>query len=253
MLAHGDVEFQLFVALIGLRATQIPGRARAAQHGAGEAQRPALFQGHDADIDIALLEDAVLDEKIFQIVADFQEGVAPGADVGHELFGEILMHAARAEVIGVHARARRALVEDHQLLALLEAPQRRGERAHVHGLRGHVEQMGENAADFGIEHADQLAALGHIHAQQLLDGQTEGMFLIHRRAIVEPVEVRHVLRIGARFHQLLGAAMQQADMRIDALHHFAIKLQHEAQHAMGRRMLRAEVDREITDGGLLGH
>ena len=113
--------------------------------------------------------------------------------------------------------------------------------------------MGENATDFRIEHADQLAALGHIHAQKLLDGQAEGMLLIHRRAIVEPVEVRHVLRIGARLHQLLGAAMQQADMRIDTLHHFAIQLQHKAQHAMGRRMLRAEVDREITDGGLLGH
>ena len=113
--------------------------------------------------------------------------------------------------------------------------------------------MGENAADFRIEHADQLAALGHIHAQQLLDGQTESVLLIHRRAIVEPVEVRHVLRIGARLHQLLGAAMQQADMRIDTLHHFTIQLQHQAQHAMGRRMLRTEVDREITDGGLLGH
>ena len=53
-----------------------------------------------------------------------------------------------------------ALVEDHQLLALLEAPQRRRERADVHGLRRDVEQMREQPADLGEEHADELRALG---------------------------------------------------------------------------------------------
>ena len=35
-------------------------------------------------------------------------------------------------------------------------------------------------------------------------------------------------------------------MRIDALDDFAVELQHEPQHAMRRRMLRAEIDREIA-------
>src|ERR1700682_1939883 len=35
-------------------------------------------------------------------------------------------------------------------------------------------------------------------------------------------------------------------MRIDPLDNFAVKLQHEAQHAMGRRMLRPEIDREVA-------
>jgi hypothetical protein len=43
-----------------------------------------------------------------------------------------------------------------------------------------------------------------------------------------------------RLDQLLGAAMQQADMRIDALDHLAVELEHEAQHAVRGRMLRAE-------------
>ena len=37
--------------------------------------------------------------------------------------------------------------------------------------------------------------------------------------------------------------MQQANMRISPLDHFAIKLQNQAQHAVGRRMLRTEVQR----------
>jgi hypothetical protein len=47
--------------------------------------------------------------------------------------------------------------------------------------------------------------------------------------------------------QLFGAAMKQANMRIDALDHLAIELQHEAQHAVRRRMLRAEIDREVAE------
>ena len=80
---------------------------------------------------------------------------------------------------------------------------------------------------------------GTVDAEQLLDRERVGVLLVHRRDIVEPVEIGHVLQIGARLHQLLGAAMQQADMRIDALDHLAVELQHQAQHAVRRRMLRA--------------
>ena len=170
-------------------------------------------------------------------------------DVLDQLDGQVLVHAAEAEVLGVHAAARGALVEHHQLLALLEAPQRRGERADVHGLRGDVEQMREQPADLGVEHADQLGALGHLQLEQLLDRQAEGMLLVHRRDVVEPVEVADRLHVRLVLDQLLGAAMQQADVRIDALDHLAVELQHQAQHAVRRGMLRPEVDVEVADFG----
>lgn len=72
------------------------------------------------------------------------------------------------------------------------------------------------------------------------------MLLIHRRNVVEPVEIGNRLQIGLVLDQLLGAAMKQADMRIDALDHFTVELQHEAQHAVRRRMLRTEVDSEVA-------
>jgi hypothetical protein len=53
-----------------------------------------------------------------------------------------------------------------------------------------------------------------------------------RRTIVQPVEIGQRLQIGLVFDQLFGAAMQQADMRIDARHDFAVKLGHHAQHAV---------------------
>ena len=159
------------------------------------------------------------------------------------------MHAARPEIGRMHARAGGALVEHHQLFAFLETPERRRQRADVQGLRRDVKKMREDAADLGIEHADQLSALRHVDAEQPLDRQRERMLLVHRRDIVEPVEIRDRLQIGLLLDQLLGAAMQEPDMRIDAVDDLAVQFQHKAQHAVRRRMLRPEIDVEVADGG----
>ena len=79
------------------------------------------------------------------------------------------------------------------------------------------------------------------------------MLLVHRRDIVEPVEIRDRLQIGLVLDQLFGAAMQQADMRIDAGDDLAVELQHQAQHAVRGRMLRSEIDGEIAEVLLLVH
>ena len=52
-----------------------------------------------------------------------------------------------------------------------------------------------------------------------------------------------MLRLG----ELLGGAVQQADVRIGALDHLAVELEHEAQHAVRGRVLRAEVQRVVLD------
>ena len=49
--------------------------------------------------------------------------------------------------------------------------------------------------------------------------------------------------------QLLGAAMEKPDMRIDALHNLAIELEHKAQYAVRRRMLGPEIEGEVAQGG----
>ncbi|EKD61965.1 MAG: hypothetical protein ACD_54C00003G0001 [uncultured bacterium] len=78
------------------------------------------------------------------------------------------------------------------------------------------------------------------------------MFLVHRCHIVQPVEIRQVLKIGPAFHQLFGATVQQADMRVAAFDNLAVQLQHQTQNAMRCRVLRAEVDVEIADALLAG-
>ena len=115
-----------------------------------------------------------------------------------------------------------------------------------------VEEVREDAADLAEQHAQQLATARRLDAHHLLDGEHEGVLLVHRRAIIEAVEIRDILKVGARLHQLLGAAMQQTDMRIHTLDNLAVEFENEAQNAMRRWMLRAEVKREVARAGAAG-
>ena len=46
--------------------------------------------------------------------------------------------------------------------------------------------------------------------------------------------------------QLLGPAVQKADMGVDALDELTVELQDEAQYAVSRRMLGPEIEGEIA-------
>src|SRR6185369_6197979 len=70
--------------------------------------------------------------------------------------------------------------------------------------------------------------------------------------IVQPVEIGERLEIGLVLDQLFGAAVKQADVGIDALDRFAVKLHDHAQHAVGGRVLGPEVDRVVGDDLVAG-
>src|SRR3974377_348335 len=72
------------------------------------------------------------------------------------------------------------------------------------------------------------------------------MLLVHRRHVVEAVEIGQRLEIGLMLDQLLGAAVEQPDMRIEAFDDLAVELEHETQHAMSRWVLRPEINGEFA-------
>ena len=55
------------------------------------------------------------------------------------------------------------------------------------------------------------------------------------------------MNVLAVLGELFGARMEQADVRVGALDHLAVELEHQAQHAVGRRMLRAEVHGVVSE------
>ena len=73
------------------------------------------------------------------------------------------------------------------------------------------------------------------------------MFLVLRRRIIQTVEVTDRLHVGLVLDQFFRAPVQQADMRVGALHHLAVHFQDETEHTVRRRVLRTEVDVEVLD------
>jgi hypothetical protein len=106
--------------------------------------------------------------------------------------------------------------------------------------------MRKKPADLAKEHSDELRSLWKLEAQQFLRRETEGMLLIHRRDIIQPVEIRQRLQVSLIFDELLGAAMQKPDVGIDTSHHFPVKFEHESEHTVSRRMHRSEIYREVS-------
>ena len=252
VLADGDVEFHLVVSGIGLRLAQVPGGAGGAQHRSAEAPVECVLQRHDPDVDQALLEDPVLGQEIVDIVEPFGKALGPGIDVAEQTRRQILMHASRPVICGMQPRPADPFIELHEELALLEPPQEGRDRADIRRIGRDRHQMVEDPGDLVEQHADVLAARRYFEAEQLFDRDREGMLLAHGRDIVEPVEVRDRLQIGLVLDQLLGAAVEQPDMGIDALDDFAVHLHDHAQHPVGRRVLRPEVQGHRLDL-CLGH
>ncbi len=89
-------------------------------------------------------------------------------------------------------------------------------------------------------------AFRHGDADEFFDRERIGVLLIHRRHVVETVEIGKRLKVGLVLDELLRAAVKQTDMRIDALDHLAVELEHEAKHTVRGRMLRTEIDGELA-------
>ena len=140
------------------------------------------------------------------------------------LLRQVAIDAAGTVVGRVHARARDRLVDVHQFFALAERVQEHRHRAQIERVRADPHQVIQDAGDL-VEHgADVLRALRRLDAQQGLDRAHVGVLVAHHRHVVEPIHVadRLVERLG--LGQLLGAAMQQADVRIGAHDGLAVHL-----------------------------
>ena len=247
IVSDRDPEIELLVTFVGLRSTQVPGHAGPPDHDPGKSPVERVLPRHDTDIDIALLEYAVFGQQLFDVVQNGGEFVGPIENVVQQVFREVLVDASRPEIRRVQPGAARSLVEDHEFFAFVESPKRRRQGTHVHRLGGHVQQVVENTADFTVEYADKLRAPRDRRTCQPFDRKAPGVFLVHRRHIIQPVEIRQVLKVGTAFHQFFRSPMEKPDMRVAPLDNLAIEFQDQPQHAMRRRVLRTEIDVEVPD------
>ena len=107
--------------------------------------------------------------------------------------------------------------------------------------------MVQDPRDLVEHHPDVLRAQRNLDAEQALDGEAVRVLVAHHGHVVQPVHVRQRLQIRPGLGELLGGPVQEADVRVGALDDLAVELQHQPQHAVRGRMLRAKVHRVIAN------
>jgi hypothetical protein len=88
----------------------------------------------------------------------------------------------------------------------------------------------------------QVARGGNLEIRDFFDGQAVADVVVHRREVVVAIGVGHKAVVGHRLADLLGAAMDVADIGARRGDDLAVGRDHHAQHAVRRRVLRPHVD-----------
>ena len=205
-----------------------------------------------ADVDEAALEDRV--------------GVAEGGVLGQPLphqrdevadlveraGRQVLGDAAGADERVVHPEAGDQLEQVEHELALAEADRHHGQGADLHAAGRDADQVGGDAVELHEEDAHDLRLLRDVvlDVEQPLDAEGVGRLVVERGEVVHPGAERRALHPGAVLHVLLDAGVQVADAAAGLGDRLALELEDEAEHAVGRRVLRAHVDHDPLLGGL---
>ena len=147
-----------------------------------------------------------------------------------------------ADEVVVHPQAGDLLEEAQHLLPLAPAVEHHRHRRHVHAVGAEEQQVRRDPVQLGQQHADPRGPGRQLDAEQLLGGHGEDQLVEERRQVVHAGDVGAALDVREVLGRLLHAGVEVADDRLAAQHGLALQLEHEAQHAVGGRVLRPEVD-----------
>ena len=151
-----------------------------------------------------------------------------------------------------HPRAGDGLEQRLDALALAESVQDGGHRAGVKPIDAVKQHVARHAVQLAEDYADMLRPLRRLDAHQLLHRHAHGELAVEIRHIIQPVEQRDYLAVLLPLAQLLGAAVQVADMRLRAHNALAIHPYDEPKHPVRGRVLRPHVDHQIDGVRLFG-
>ena len=159
---------------------------------------------------------------------------------------QVAVDATDPEVVEEHPLAgqRRQHVDD--LVALDERPQDRRQAAEVERHPAEEEGVAGDPVELGREDADVLGPARDLDVHQLLEGEDRRPLVEQRADVLERVRVADGLVVVGVLAQLLDAAMEVAEDRIEVDHLLAVELEDHPQHAVGRGMLRPHVDEHLA-------
>ena len=168
--------------------------------------------------------------------------------LGLEPARDVLGEPARLEVARVHARPADHLVEVEDLVALAEAVPEHRDRPQLERARAEEDQVRVDPVQLAEERPHPGRLRRDLELEQLLDREHEDELVVLERDVVDPLRVRDRLPPRLLLHVLLEAGVQVADDRAQPDDALAGEVDDEAEDAVRRRMVRAEVDLEDVLG-----
>ena len=229
-----------------MRPPHVVGDARGAQGRPAEAhpQRrlavDAAQPARPADEDLVAVDER---HAVFEVA----QGVAhPVAQAAHELVVQVAVDAADAHVVEEQPLAGQGGQHLDDLVALEEAVQDRRDAAQVQGQPAHEQGVAGDAVQLAGQDADVVGPPRHGHVEQLLGGQHRHVLAEHRGDVLERVAVADDHVPVAVLADLLHAAVEVAQHGVQVDDPLAVDLEDDAQHAVRRGMLRADVDEHLA-------
>src|SRR5262249_1738649 len=106
------------------------------------------------------------------------------------------------------------------------------------------DEVADNPEQFAKHYTDRLRARRHGNAGELLQRREVGKVVHHAAELIHAVGVWNIAVPRLPLTHLFCAAMVEADFRYAVDNLFAIKLQHDSQHAMRPWMLRPHIEKQ---------
>ena len=185
----------------------------------------------------------------------FRRSLHPAANLGDGLLdsaeptcGQVRLEAADPVEHVVHAAAGGLLHDRLELLPLAERVEDRRDGAELERVGAEEHQVVEDPVQLGEQGARPDRSLGHLHAEHLLDAEDHAELVGERGQPVVPVGQDEDLAVVADLEELLGAAVHVADDRLGPQDALAVEDDPQPQHAVGRGVLRADVEGHVGRG-----
>ena len=170
----------------------------------------------------------------------------PVAEAAHELVVQVAVDAADAEVVEEHPLAGQGGEHLDDLVALDERPQDRRQAAEVEREPAEEQRVARDPVELAGQHADVLGAPRDLDVEQLLVGRDRRPLAEQRRDVLERVDLADRLVVVGVLDELLDAAVEVAEDRVDVDDALAVELEDDPEHAVGRRVLRAHVEEHLA-------
>ena len=190
----------------------------------------------------AVAEDRLLADQVLVLVHPRAQLLDHRARLVVERHRDVLGDAADLGVARVHAHAAGELEEVEHAVALAEAVEEQRDAAEVDRAGAEEDQVVVQPLQLGEDRADPLAAARHLEPEQLLDRHAVDELVAEERVVVGPGRVRDRLPVRLLLHVLLDARVHVAELVVQADDGLAVERRDEPQHAVGRGVVRPEVE-----------